>query len=105
MLIIQLLLAAVILGLVIGFALLARLVLTRFAHQQTELDALRRDMTRLLGDAEEGELLRAVRDLHAVQKRDEEARAARHREDDRYTALSDESRWERDWKRAFESDR
>ena len=105
MIVVQSMVAAIAVGLVLGFVGLYRTVLARFATLQAELAQLRSDMARLMGDAEDGEMLRALRDLRAVQQRDEAQRETRRQADDRYATLSDESRWDRDWKSAFESDR
>jgi len=105
MILVQWMLVGLVLGLLLGLALLYRLVRTGFAEQQRALGELRHELRHRLGDVEDGELAAILRDLRVALKEADAERTERRRADERQARVSEESRWERDWKRAFESDR
>jgi hypothetical protein len=105
MLVVQLLLAMIAATLIIGFGLLYRMIDARLAQQQARMADFQDHLRRLFGDAEEGEAMQILRELrHSLQQRREKP-AERLRDGEVRSMLSGETRWERDWKRAFESDR
>jgi biopolymer transport protein ExbB/TolQ len=97
--------AALGLAQLVGVALLFRLFLVRFRDQQRDLAALRDDMARLFGDAQDGELSAILRRLDQARARIEEEHAERLAADLRHAQLTEESRRDRDWGRMFGSDR
>lgn len=105
MIVVQWMLIGLVLGLLLGLGLLFRLVRTELAEQRRALFDLRHELRHRLGDVEEGELTAILRDLRVALKEADAERTERRRADERQVRVLEESRWERDWKRAFESDR
>ncbi|MBO9574128.1 MAG: hypothetical protein J7494_00185 [Sphingobium sp.] len=105
MLVVQLMLAGIAIGMVLGFAMLFRSLQARLAEQQRAFAELKSDIARLFGDARDGELIQAVRHLDAALSQVDEDRAERRNIDERYRQLSEDSRRDRDWQRLFESGR